>query len=74
MHDTVPVQKSGSDQDTVQGSPAEVPVVDNSEDHLCIADFLNLNQDQDLKQTLADQICSVNEKDIPFSMNHQLFL
>jgi hypothetical protein len=44
--------------------------VDNSEDHLCIADFLNLNQDQDLKQTLADQICSVNEKDIPFSMNH----
>lgn len=35
------VQKSGSDWDTVQGSPAEVPAVDNFVDHPCTAGFLN---------------------------------
>jgi hypothetical protein len=34
------VLKSGFDWDTVQGNPAEVPVVDNSGGHLCIAGFL----------------------------------
>jgi hypothetical protein len=40
---------SGSDWGTVQGNPAEVPVVDNFGGHLCIAGFLKLHQVQDLK-------------------------
>jgi hypothetical protein len=49
VDDASPVVKSGSDWDTVQGNPAEVPVVDNSGGHLCIAGFLKLHQVQDLK-------------------------
>lgn len=49
VDDALPVQKSDSDWDTVQGNPAEVPVVDNSGGHLCIAGFLKLHQVQDLK-------------------------
>jgi len=49
VDDALPVVKSGSDWDTVQGNPAEVPVVDNSGGHLCIAGFLKLHQVQDLK-------------------------
>lgn len=49
VDDALPVLKSGSDWDTVQGNPAVVPVVDNSGGHLCIAGFLKLHQVQDLK-------------------------
>lgn len=49
VDDTLPVLKSGSDWDTAQGSLAEVPVVDNSGDHLCTAGFQNLLQALDLK-------------------------
>lgn len=49
VDDALPVQKSGSDWDIVQDNPAEVPVVDNSGGHLCIAGFLKLHQVQDLK-------------------------
>lgn len=49
VDDALPVQKSDSDWDTVQGNPAEVPVVDNSGGHLCIVGFLKLHQVQDLK-------------------------
>ena len=49
VDDALPVQKFGSDWDTVQGNPAEVPVVDNSGGHLCTAGFLKLHQVQDLK-------------------------
>jgi len=48
VDDVLPVLKSGFDWDTVQGNPAEVPVVDNSGGHLCIAGFLKLHQVQDL--------------------------
>jgi hypothetical protein len=49
VDDALPVQKSDSDWGTAQGNPAEVPVVDNSGGHLCIAGFLKLHQVQDLK-------------------------
>jgi hypothetical protein len=49
VDDALPVLKSGFDWDTVQGNPAEVPVVDNSGGHLCIAGFLKLHQVQDLQ-------------------------
>jgi hypothetical protein len=72
--DAVPVQKSGSDWDTVQGSPAEVPAVDNFGDHPCTAGFLNLHQVQDLKKynainTLLPAKFVRLMIFIPFSMN-----
>jgi len=62
VDDALPVLKSGSDWDTVQGNPAEVPVVDNSGGHLCIAGFLKLHQVQDLKSMQCNKIFYVQSK------------